>query len=102
MKTKLVSLVLLLSLVIAIAPVRASDAYEIYWEWYSDATMTEMVGYRYEYCGGTADYWGYQTAYSQRWVGARCVDGGGGTWQTWCAVPAGTPCPAQCAWCQYY
>ena len=102
MKTKFLSVLALLAvLVIPVGPARASDAYEKYTEWYSDATKTEMVGWRQEYCDGTADSWGYQSAYRQSWNGNRCVDGGG-SWQTWCSIPAYASCPASCAWCTYY
>jgi len=103
MKSRALLILLLLgALAVALrAPAAyASDAYEKYIEWYSDATMTEVVGWRQEYCGGTIDAWGYQTAYRQSWNGERCVDGGGG-WGTWCSLPYDYACPAQCAFCTY-
>ena len=102
MKTKLLALtVLCVALFLPLDVARASDAHEVYWEWYSDATKTEVVGWRWQYCDGSIDADGYQSAYSQRWVGATCLDGSS-PWETWCAVPAESACPAQCAWCTYY
>jgi|SRR3954451_8516526 hypothetical protein len=105
MKTRAFSVLALLAvlLVAPLAPARASDAYERYTEWYSDATKTEVVGWRQEHCGGTADADGYQTSYSQSWNGDRCIDGGGGGGYYVCYLGWWDPhvCPAQCYACYY-
>jgi hypothetical protein len=53
-------------------PASAGDGAEHYTEWYSDAAKTNMVGWREEYCDGTAYTWGTLTAYKTVWIGAPC------------------------------
>ena len=74
MKAKALAVLCMLALVllVSLAPAQAGDGYEKYTEWYSDATKTEMVGWRQTYCDGTAEVHGTQTAYSTTWLGAEC------------------------------
>lgn len=88
----------LAAVVIHFVPAQAGDGYEKYIEWYSDATKTEVVGWRHQYCGGTADSEGYQTSYREQWLIGECVDGG--SWNgTICNYQAGYLCPAYCSAC---
>lgn len=64
--------VLLLALIVPLLPASAADGSERYTEWYSDAAKTNLVGWREEYCDGTAYIWGTQTAYYTVWIGAPC------------------------------
>lgn len=79
-------------------PAQAGDANDTYIEWYSDASHTEVVGWRHEYCGGGMDADGYQTAYWHSWFGERCVEGGGG-FAVVCTGGSSFACPAQCYYC---
>jgi hypothetical protein len=99
MKTKLlvVFAFLVALILLPLGPAQASDAYERYTEWYSDATHTQVVGWRQEYCNGTMDADGYQSAYHQSWNGDRCVEGGGGG--AYVCYGYNTLCPAQCYSC---
>jgi hypothetical protein len=63
----------LVTLAVPPTPAQAGDGREKYTEWYSDATKTEVVGWRQDYCGGVSESWGYQTSYSQAWWGNECV-----------------------------
>jgi hypothetical protein len=56
---------LILAVAVALSPVRQASSqpcYEVEHEYYSDATYTNQVGYKYIYCGGTHS-WGYVTQY---------------------------------------
>lgn len=63
---------LLLTLIVPLLPASAADGSERYTEWYSDAAKTNVVGWREEYCDGTAYTWGVQTQYKTVWIGAPC------------------------------
>jgi hypothetical protein len=95
--------VVLTVLNLPLAPAGAADGSERYTEWYSDATKTDVVGWRQENCGGSVDSYGYQTAYKEIWIGNRCEDGGG--WAGYAcgySYQGGQPvCPAQCAYCYF-
>jgi hypothetical protein len=97
----LVVVLAIVTLTLPSTPAQAGDGREKYIEWYSDATKTEVVGWRQEYCGGTADSWGYQTSYRETWWGNECVDSSGGWAGLVCSY--GLPgCPYCCsAYCSY-
>jgi hypothetical protein len=101
MKTKTLAILCLslVALVLHLVPAQAGDGWEKYIEWYSDASKTEVVGWRYQYCGGTSDSEGYQTSYREQWFIAECVEGGGGWTGTVCNYQSGFICPAHCAYC---
>ena len=75
MKAKALAILctLIAVLFITLVPAQAGDGYEKYTEWYSDATKTEVVGWRQTHCDGTAETYGYQTAYHDTWFGAECI-----------------------------
>lgn len=72
LKALVVAGLFFVALALPFVPVQAGDGYERYTEWYSDAAKTNLVGWRQDYCNGTSDFWGYQTAYKEIWIGAAC------------------------------
>jgi hypothetical protein len=98
-KALVIFCVLLAALTLSLMPAHAGDGYEKYIEWYSDATKTEVVGWRQQNCGGFWESEGYQTAYREQWIGAECVEGGGSGGGTVCYYQNGFICPAYCSYC---
>lgn len=83
--------------------VQAGDGYEKYIEWYSDASKTDVVGWRHQKCDGVWESDGYQTSYRQQWLMEECVEdwGGGGYYVCNLSGSTYTNCPAQCSICVY-
>jgi hypothetical protein len=103
MKTKALAVLCLLLVVLFIdlVPAQAGDGYEKYIEWYSDASKTEVVGWRHMYCNGGMESEGYQTSYRETWFLEECVENWGSGWTgSPCNYqPPGYYCPASCSYC---
>jgi hypothetical protein len=99
-KALVVFCLFLAALTIPIVPAQAGDGYEKYIEWYSDATKTEVVGWRQEYCNGTREAEGFQTSYRESWFGEMCEENwSSGYWVCQLSGSSYTSCPAQCSIC---
>lgn len=57
----------LVALVFPPPSARAVGGYEKYTEWYTDATETEVTGWKTQHCDGTVDGEGYVTQYRHVW-----------------------------------
>ncbi|HWQ86545.1 DUF6289 family protein [Brevundimonas sp.] len=69
---KLAAAALALGAILASGPAAALPNYEINWEYYSDATYTEIVGGRTISCSGNGGRWGVQTEYARFVQGEKC------------------------------
>ncbi|MBX9461292.1 MAG: hypothetical protein KL785_09590 [Brevundimonas sp.] len=61
-----------LAALFASGPAAALPEYEINWEYYSDATYTEIVGGRTISCSGNGGRWGIRTEYAVFVQGFKC------------------------------
>src|ERR1044072_3493524 len=71
---------ILSALMIALAiptPAQAVGIYDKYTEWYSDASGTELVGWRWQHCDGSMEADGYVTKDSHVWLNEACAGGDG-------------------------
>src|SRR5262245_451865 len=86
--------------VLPLVPARAVGLWEKYTEWYADATMEEVVCWRFQHCDGTFEAEGYSTSYRQTWLLEECSADGGDVYNA-CRYVSDPHwhCPAYCSFC---